>query len=184
MPRNRPLTRILFFIGLFSLLLGSGHFKAEAAPLQKVTFIPLWLPQAQFAGYYVAQESGIYKEHGLNYPEDGIYALKETWLQKPDLCQAFVKASLKGWQRAFAEPELALDITMRNLKREHIISNRIHQKWMLERMRDIIQPAAEKNRIGQLKEDDFQRLVTGLKRQSLIEKIPNFNDFYQPVAGE
>ncbi len=318
MPKKTTLTRVIFLISLFSLLLALSPFKAETAPLQKVTFIPLWVPQAQFAGYYVAQESNIYKahgldveiinggpqrssadylkekkadfaclwlvtalnlynqgvevvnlaqivqrsalmlvakkssgifkpadmegrkvglwgspfeiqpkaffkqygltvkplqqsysinlflrdgvavasamwyneyhsilnagidsdelttffyhEHGLNYPEDGIYVLKETWQQKPALCRAFVEASLKGWQQAFAEPESALDITMRNLKKEHIITNRIHQKWMLERMRDIILPADEKNRIGQLKEDDFQRVVTGLKKQNLVEK--------------
>lgn len=32
---------------------------------QKITFTPQWLPQSQFAGYYVAQELGFYKEAGL-----------------------------------------------------------------------------------------------------------------------
>ena len=33
---------------------------------QKITFTPHWLPQSQFAGYYVAQELGFYKEAGLD----------------------------------------------------------------------------------------------------------------------
>ena len=34
--------------------------------LKKITFIPQWSPQAQFAGYYAAYEKGIYARHGLN----------------------------------------------------------------------------------------------------------------------
>jgi NitT/TauT family transport system substrate-binding protein len=34
--------------------------------VKKATFIPLWLPQAQFAGYYMAVEKGIYLKHGID----------------------------------------------------------------------------------------------------------------------
>ena len=34
--------------------------------LKKVTFITQWVPQAQFAGYYVALEQGIYKKYGID----------------------------------------------------------------------------------------------------------------------
>lgn len=125
-----------------------------------------------------------YADHQLNYPEDGIYVRKDTWQQKPALCRAFVEASLKGWQRAFTEPELALDITMKNLKKEHIISNRVHQKWMLERMRDIILPANAPENMGRLNQADFQRVVNNLKKNGLIKKVPNFNDFHHPPVGE
>lgn len=126
--------------------------------------------------------SFFFHEHGLNYPEDGIYVLKETWQKKPNLCRAFVKASLEGWQRAFAEPELALDITMHNLKKEHIITNRVHQKWMLNRMRDIILPPGEEKQLGHLKQRDFQLVAEDLKKQNVIEKIPNFNNFHKMQA--
>lgn len=33
---------------------------------QQIVFTPQWLPQSQFAGYYVAQEKGFYKEVGLD----------------------------------------------------------------------------------------------------------------------
>lgn len=33
---------------------------------QQIVFTPQWLPQSQFAGYYVAQEKGFYKEAGLD----------------------------------------------------------------------------------------------------------------------
>lgn len=132
-----------------------------------------------------------YADYNLNFPEDGIYVLKKTWQQHPGLCRNFVNASIKGWRKAFADPKLTLDITMRNLRKEHIISNRIHQKWMLERMQDIILPQSRdhvKNKqpqpIGSLKEKDFQRVVASLKQVNLIKKAPDFKNFYQPLAGD
>lgn len=55
--------RILLAALLAVLFPISGH--AEPT-LKKVTFIPQWVPQAQFAGYYYAAEKGIYKKHGLD----------------------------------------------------------------------------------------------------------------------
>lgn len=33
---------------------------------QDIVFMPQWTPQSQFAGFYLAQEKGFYKEEGLN----------------------------------------------------------------------------------------------------------------------
>lgn len=39
---------------------------AAILPAQRIVFTPQWLPQAQFAGYYVAKEKGFYEEEGLD----------------------------------------------------------------------------------------------------------------------
>ena len=52
---------ILFFTAFFIFA-----SPASAAHLQKVTFLPQWFPQAQFAGYYTAKEKGIYEKYGLD----------------------------------------------------------------------------------------------------------------------
>lgn len=41
-------------------------FSPTGAQAQKFIFTPQWTAQAQFAGYYVAQEKGFYKEAGLD----------------------------------------------------------------------------------------------------------------------
>lgn len=138
-----------------------------------------------------------YADYNLNFPEDGIYVLKQTWQQHPAMCRTFVNASIKGWHKAFANPELTLDITMRNLKKEHITSNRAHQKWMLERMHDIILPQNQKNnqrpnscqnrsseQIGKLDQKDFQRVTNHLKQVGIIKNAPDFKTFHQPQAGD
>ncbi len=51
------------FFAIFLLALFS---KSIATAQEKVVFTPQWIPQAQFAGYYAAQELGYYKELGLD----------------------------------------------------------------------------------------------------------------------
>lgn len=53
--------RKLFIIAL--TLLCAGAFRSAA---QEVVFMPQWTPQAQFAGFYIAQEKGFYTDEGLN----------------------------------------------------------------------------------------------------------------------
>jgi NitT/TauT family transport system substrate-binding protein len=48
-------TVLFCFISLFA-----------GAQLPKLIFSPQWLPQAQFAGYYIAKERGFYKEAGID----------------------------------------------------------------------------------------------------------------------
>ena len=50
--------KILAFIS--SLLIGICIAQA-----QRIVFTPQWTPNSQFAGYYVAQEKGFYKDAGV-----------------------------------------------------------------------------------------------------------------------
>ena len=119
-----------------------------------------------------------FHEHGLNFPEDGIYTLEETFQKDPDLCRAFVNASIEGWRYAFAHPEEALSIVMKNLKKEHIPATLVHQKWMLERMKDLMLPQDVSIPVGRLLAEDYNRVAKGLLNNGLIKKIPDFTSFY------
>jgi len=50
--------------GLFLAAMSVLAFQASAA--EKVTLQLKWLPQSQFAGYYVAQQKGFYQDEGLD----------------------------------------------------------------------------------------------------------------------
>ena len=126
-----------------------------------------------------------FHEHGLNFPEDGIYALEETFQKDPELCASFVKASLEGWHYAFAHPEETLRVVMKNLKKEHIPATLVHQKWMFERMKDLILPEHDHIPMGQLKKEDYDRVAKGLRDNGMIKQIPEFSSFCkQCVAHE
>ncbi len=125
-----------------------------------------------------------FHEQGLNFPEDGIYVLEKTYQRDPELCQAFVKASIEGWRYAFAHPEEALDVVMRNLKKEFIPATRVHQKWMLARMKDLILSEGFPTSMGRLLHEDYDRVARGLQNNELIEGIPPFHEFYKKCHEE
>ncbi len=49
-----------------SLTLSLSGMATAGMPLSRLVFTPHWLPQAQFAGYYVALDQGFYEKAGLD----------------------------------------------------------------------------------------------------------------------
>jgi NitT/TauT family transport system substrate-binding protein len=64
-------------------------------------------------------------DHGLNFPEDGLYALEDTLERDPALVAAFVRATGESWRYAFAHPEEALDVVIAYIERAHLPANRV-----------------------------------------------------------
>lgn len=69
----RKFCHIKILILMLIIAAGFPFFSSSAQnlPLQnkqlrKVTFLPLWVPQPQFAGYYMAKEKGIYRKYGID----------------------------------------------------------------------------------------------------------------------
>lgn len=118
-----------------------------------------------------------FSDHGLNFPEDGIYCLEETYRQDPDLCCRFVQASLEGWRWAFEHQTEALDVVMRYTAEGNPGTNRVHQKWMLERMKDIIL-LPEGALSGMLAEEEYQRVAQSLKKNGFIAAVPPYSEFF------
>ena len=121
-----------------------------------------------------------FDRHGLNFPEDGIYVLKESYGRDRELCCKFVKASIAGWKYAFANPDEATDIVMKYIKYAHAGGNRVHQRWMLARMKDLMQPLDPNVPIGNLNPKDYDTVAGELQKNGLIRTILPFGEFYAP----
>jgi len=119
-----------------------------------------------------------FRDHGLNFPEDGIYAPEKTFNKDPALSCAFVKATVEGWSYVFDHPDDALDIVLKYMTQSKVPVNRVHQKWMLNRMKDLISPPDYRGRIGMLESSDYQRVAGELKQAGLIERIPDYRSFF------
>src|SRR5438067_1893466 len=113
-----------------ALMAGTASAYAEAVTIQLK-----WVTQAQFAGYYVAEKQGFYKDAGLDVTmkpedlvvfkyedqgvatlEDGLYVLEDK-LKDPAFVTTmakFVKASMKGWDWAREHPDDAAKIVLDN----------------------------------------------------------------------
>ncbi len=125
-----------------------------------------------------------FADYGLNFLEDGIYCLKEKMENEPDLCVSFIQATLEGWRYAFANMDEALDIVVTRAKRENLPVNRVHQKWMLDRYRDLYLPEGSTNFHNNLSESDYDFAASVLFENGQIDEIPGFGSFFQPLLFE
>jgi NitT/TauT family transport system substrate-binding protein len=116
-------------------------------------------------------------DQDLNFPEDGLYCLEKTFLKNPERACRFVRASLEGWQYAFDHPEEALDIVMKFAQDAHTGTNRTHQRWMLQKMRELVVPPGGGRSPGTLADGDYERVGQTMLRQGLISAIPSLADF-------
>jgi len=116
---------------------------------------------------------------GLNFPEDGIYCTQDTFESDPTMCAAFLQASLKGWLYAFEHKEEALQIVMKHADAANTGANKAHQRWMLDRMQDLILPGDDRAEMGKLKPGDYASVGEVLLTQKLIGSIPPFDQFYR-----
>ncbi|HAY22200.1 MAG TPA: ABC transporter substrate-binding protein [Desulfobacterales bacterium] len=123
-------------------------------------------------------------EHGFDFPEDGIYCLEETWRRHPSRCRAFVAASLAGWRYAFAHPEETLDIVMRYVTEAHIKTNRVHQKWMLAQLQELIEPPGKAIPMGLLVPQTYRQVAQELQNYLLIKTIPPYEEFYRDCQSD
>lgn len=120
---------------------------------------------------------------GFNLPEDGIYCLESTFKKDPQSCCRFVRASLEGWRYAFDHQEEALDIVMKYVNEAKSATNRQHQKWMLEHMREVIDLPESGGYETLLKEEDYKAVAGELIVSGLIGNIPAFSDFLENCAA-
>lgn len=117
-------------------------------------------------------------DEGLRYPEDGLYALDATVRARPAITAEFVRASLEAWAYAFDHPEETLDIVIRRMREARLPANRVHQRWMLDRMRDLMQPASAGIARGGLSRPDYVAVAESMKRENLIAAYPPFAEFH------
>ena len=71
-------------------------------------------------------------DHGYNVQEDGVYMTRDYYEKHRDQARRFAEASRRGWEWAAEHPDEALDIVMKYVDREHIATNRVLQRLMLE----------------------------------------------------
>lgn len=71
---------------------------------EKLTFTPHWLPQAQFAGYYVALAKGFYQEEGveveIKHPSASVMATEALNNGDADLISLFLITALGNYDEA------------------------------------------------------------------------------------
>ncbi len=96
-----------------------------------------------------------FADYGYDIPEDGLYCLETTYHTKKDALRKFVQATLKGWEYAGTNKEYTIDLVVAEMKKAHLPNNKAHQRWMLDRVLELITPGNKKIQPGQLMRSDF-----------------------------
>jgi NitT/TauT family transport system substrate-binding protein len=120
-----------------------------------------------------------FSDLGFNLPEDGLYTMEQTFTSDPVMCRSFVQASLKGWLYAFQHKEETVNIVMKHADAAQTGTNRAHQRWMLDRMQDLILPDGDTARLGKLSPQDYALVGRILLELEFMERLPKFEDFYK-----
>ena len=125
-----------------------------------------------------------YDQHGLNFPEDGLYAMENGAGKDTALCRAFVEASREGWLYAFSHEEETLDHILSIMKAAKIPANRAHQRWMLQKMKTLMMSNNDVVFAGHLNPEEYQRVASELIKSGETKSIPPFDQFYKPVLQQ
>lgn len=189
--------------------LWGGNFEVPAAAFfRKYGVQPIVVPQSTsmvpflrgavdaasamyYNEYHKLIESGIspddlhsfrFADHGLVFPEDGIYGTVRTHRERPHVSAALVQVCRQGWEYALANEAETLEVVMRAARLANVRTNRNHQRWMLRAIHDAMRgPAGAKPAPwGTLSETAYSGVVTLLLDQNLIETAPGYHEFHQP----
>lgn len=123
-----------------------------------------------------------YDEYGLNFPEDGIYCTENMLKDRPDVCRKFVQASIQGWLYAFEHQEETLNVIMERVQAAKVPTTRVHQRWMLAKMKDLIMPDGQAADIGMLPEAEYLRVAEAMVDAGMLKEIVPYDQFYENCA--
>lgn len=172
-------------------MLNKYSIKAEIVPIVSGIDLFLWdgidvLTVMSYNEYHQLIAAGInedelttffFNDYNLDIPEDGIYCLQETFEKDPDMCQNFVLATIEGWKLAFSDKKKALEIVNKYCREQHIPFNLAHQKWMLDKMEELI--IVPDRYTGFLSAKVYQETTKKMRSAGIINTIPAYNDFYK-----
>ena len=119
-------------------------------------------------------------DHGYNVQEDGVYMTRSYYEQHREQAKKFAEASRKGWEWAAEHPEEALDIVMEYVDRDHIATNRVMQRLMLQEVLRLQVDRESKQREFRLRPDmveqasrmmtEYKMLSGEVRYEELVEK--------------
>ena len=111
-------------------------------------------------------------DHGYNVQEDGVYMTRDYYAKHQEQARRFAQASKKGWEWAAEHPDETLDIVMQYVDKNHIATNRVMQRLMLQEVLRLQVDRESKKREFRLRPDMVQlasRLM--VENQMLVREV-------------
>jgi NitT/TauT family transport system substrate-binding protein len=124
-----------------------------------------------------------FSDYGYNIPEDGLYCLNSTYIQRKGDIEKFVRATFRGWEYVENNRDESLEVILRWMKEAKIPTNISHQSWMLEKVLELLDPGNKNVKRGELAETDYHKAQSILIEGADYKKRIPFDDFYKPVCN-
>jgi NitT/TauT family transport system substrate-binding protein len=118
-------------------------------------------------------------DYEMNFPEDGIYCMENTYKNYPELCKKFVDASIEGWEYALAHKDETIETVDKYKELTKVSYNKSHSVWMLNSMEDMIGSSGKSVKKGNLLESDYDYLTNFLLDNKFITSKPGYEEFYK-----
>ena len=140
--------------------------------------------------YHVVLESGVaandlniidYADYGLDFPGDTLFTTKELVEQNPDLCVRMLRASLRGWEYAVANPEEAADIVLK-----YDVTGTQTREHQLSMMREValLVKSSDIRPLGYTDRADVLRVVDTLQRYGVLASPVQPDEVYTNTIWE
>lgn len=136
--------------------------------------------------YHVVLQSGVdaselnvidMNEEGVAMLEDNLFANSEWLADNKEVAAAFVKASIKGWQDAIADPEAAVDMVMAQV--EEGSTTKEHQLVMMEEVAKLVAPEGfDVANIGVIDAEMFQQTADIALKYGVIKEPADVTKSY------
>lgn len=135
--------------------------------------------------YYQLLQTGIeitsdnvyrFCDHGYNIQEDGVYMTREYYEKHKDQAYRFAEASRQGWEWAVENPEETLDIVMEYVQKEHIPTNRVLQKLMLDDVLRLLVDRESKSREFRLRPDMVEQASRMMVENGMLYNEIRYDD--------
>lgn len=120
------------------------------------------------------------RDIGFNIPEDGIYVTEDFYKQYQEQCRSFAEVTKKAWEWVRENIDETIDIVMKYVREENIVSNRNHQKAMLEEYMNSMRRCNDEYDFV-LRDTDFEKVYQILKQHNIVKSNLNYSNFVGDV---
>ncbi|MCG6189046.1 ABC transporter substrate-binding protein [Maribellus maritimus] len=127
-----------------------------------------------------------FADYGFDIPEDGLYCLEETLVNKREVLKKFISATFKGWDYVTRNKDYAIDLVVEEMNKAHLPNNTAHQRWMLDKILELMKPGKKNVKKGHLLEQDYYRALSvfGSIKPDYCKQILHLENFHQPLLNE
>jgi NitT/TauT family transport system substrate-binding protein len=138
--------------------------------------------------YYQLMQAGInlkeknvyrFSDHCYNIQDYGIYVTREYYDSHRNQAKRFAQASRKGWEWAAEHPDEALDIVMKYVDREHIPTNRVMQRLMLDEVLRLQVDRETKRREFRLRPDMVKQASHLMKEYKMLNREVSYEELIE-----